>query len=143
MAAITPNPEQFETLQKIDPACGPVVMINLLRYRAEADYRDHPEEAPCSGREAYQRYSESAFPAVVALEGKPVWMAGVEHTFIAPEDEQWDDVVLVQWPNIAAFQKLMTDPNYHAIAYHRDAAVADSRLIITRTQFVDFAPENA
>lgn len=110
-------------------------MLNMLR----ADYGGRAGEAPCSGREAYGRYSEAAFPIVVELQGKPVWMSTVEHVFIGPEHERWDDIIVVQWPTLAAFQELMQRSDYQAIAYHRDAALEDSRLIITRSQFTDFA----
>lgn len=35
------------------PADTPIFMVNLLRYREQADYGDRPTAAPCSGREAY------------------------------------------------------------------------------------------
>lgn len=138
MNSLQPSALQFEQLLTLDPGMGPVTMINMLRYRESADYGDRVDENPCSGRDAYGRYSEAAFPIVVELQGKPVWMSTVEHVFIGPESEHWDDVVVVQWPTLAAFQKLMQRPDYHAIAFHRDAALADSRLIITQSQFVDF-----
>lgn len=138
MTSLQPSARQLDQLLALDPSMGPVAMINMLKYRESADYGDRVDEKPCSGRDAYGRYSESAFPIVAELEGKPVWMSTVEHVFIAPEEEHWDDVVIVQWPTLLAFQKLMQRPDYHAIAFHRDAALADSRLIITKSQFADF-----
>lgn len=34
-------------------------MLNLLRYRAQADYGAHSTKAPRSGREAYQDYIQA------------------------------------------------------------------------------------
>ncbi len=42
---------------------GPVVMLNLLRFRAVADYSTFPDIAPAApigGAEAYDRYIEHA-----------------------------------------------------------------------------------
>jgi hypothetical protein len=44
---------------------GPVVMLNLLRFRAVADYSAFPDiapAAPISGAEAYERYMEHTMP---------------------------------------------------------------------------------
>jgi hypothetical protein len=36
----------------------PIVMLNMLRFREQADYGGtHTDRAPCSGREAYGRYA--------------------------------------------------------------------------------------
>ena len=48
---------------------GPIVMLNLLRFRDVADYSASPELAPpepISGAEAYRRYLAAATPFVEA-----------------------------------------------------------------------------
>lgn len=136
--SITPSERQFQQLMELAPPEGPLVMINCLRYLEAAQYTDDKDEAACSGRDAYQRYAELAFPTVMKLGAKPVWMAEVLQCFVAPDKEQWDDIILIEWPNLDAFKQLMSDQNYHQIAYHRDASLADSRLIIARSQLTDF-----
>lgn len=136
--SIVPNECQFQQLMELNPAAGPLVMINCLRYLDTAQYPDDKGEPACSGRDAYQRYAELAFPSVMKLGAKPVWMAEVLHCFVAPDQEQWDDIILIQWPSLDTFKQLMSDEDYHQISYHRDAALADSRLIIARTQLADF-----
>ncbi|WP_375434851.1 hypothetical protein [uncultured Hymenobacter sp.] len=49
------------------PADQSVLMLNLVRYRAQADYGADSTEAPCSGREAYQDYIQ-AFVAHNSME---------------------------------------------------------------------------
>ena len=44
--------EAFAQLPKDD---GPISMLNLLRFRDEADYAAHPEQTSCSGREEIGR----------------------------------------------------------------------------------------
>jgi uncharacterized protein (DUF1330 family) len=52
--------------------------------------------------------------------------------FIAPAGELWDEVLLVRYPSVGAFLRMIADPAYQQIAIHRHAALADARLIITR-----------
>lgn len=139
MGMVAPSEKQFEQLMTLDDSAGPLVMINMLRYRQQADYQDQPGQAACSGKEAYDRYGDGVFPILANLGAKPVWMADVDHMFIAPEDESWDQIILIQWETAGSFKALMADTNYHKVSFHRDAALDDSRLIIATTQFVDFS----
>jgi uncharacterized protein (DUF1330 family) len=106
-------------------------MINLLRYREMADYPAEFPAEPCSGREAYQRYAAVAVEQVVAVGGKVLWAGNVTACVISPDSEEWDDVVLVQYPSRAAFLQMLSDAKYQAVVPHRAAALADSRLIAT------------
>lgn len=138
MGSITPTEEQYNNLMSMDDAEGPVMMINMLRFHDQADYSDHPEQTPCTGKEAYDRYGEAVFPILADLGAKPVWMSDVANTFIAPEGEDWDQFIIVQWDTIGAFKSLMANEEYHKIAFHRDAATSDTRLIIAHSRFADF-----
>ena len=115
------------------PAATPIYMVNLLRYREQAAYDDPATAAPCTGREAYfQRYIP-AFAKVTAGEGiTPFWVGNVLAQLVAPPDEHWDDVAIVEYPSFAVFQHLMENPAYRTEAEpHRRAALADWRLIPT------------
>jgi len=112
---------------------GPIYMINMVRYRAEADYVGKTEFPPCSGREAYlQRYAP-AFNKVAQGEDHSVfWFGNVRGMLVAPSDEVWDDVVIVQYSSFAALHRILTSPAYEAeAAPHRHAALADWRFIAT------------
>jgi hypothetical protein len=83
---------------------GPIVMVNLLRYREEAAYAAGSDEAPCSGREAYQeRYGSGVVPLIHAVGGRPIWFGRASFTVLAPEGERWDEAVLVEYPSRKAF----------------------------------------
>ena len=118
------------------PDGGPVVMLNLVRYNEHADYGDRTDLPPCSGQEAYlQRYAP-AFNAVAAAEGitetKVLYLGAVTAALAAPAGEQWDNIVLVQYPSFSAFRAITESPCYQTDAYpHRKAALADWRLIAT------------
>jgi len=134
MPAVEPTPAQMQRLLQNIAQPGPVVMINLLRYRQRADYPPGFAAPPCSGREAYQRYGAVATLKVAEAGGKILWMGAVKTSVIAPEGEEWDDAVLVQYPSRAAFVDMVSRPDYQAAAPHRTAALADSRLLLTEGQ---------
>ncbi len=138
MPSIEPSPQQLATFaaEVGDPA--PIVMINLLRYRERAGYPSGSTAEPCSGREAYQRYAAAVMPMLAGVGGKILWLGSVKRIVIGPETEQWDDAILVQYPSRQAFLTMVTRPDYQEIAVHRSAALADSRLIATRSASNDF-----
>ena len=88
-------------------------------------------ETPCSGREAYARYSEVALQKVQAVGGKVLYLGRVKGLLIAPADEQWDEVLLVRYPSAAAFAAMLAMPDYMAATRHRTAALDNARLIAT------------
>jgi len=109
-------------------------MINLLRYREQAAYPAGFSATPCSGREAYRRYVSVAAVKIAELGGKIVWTSSVKMSVIAPEGEEWDDAILVQYPSRAAFIQMVSQPDYLAAAVHRTAALADSRLFLVEVE---------
>ncbi len=132
MKVVNPLPQRVqEFLQGSDDS--PIVMINLLRYRARAEYPPDAQASACSGREAYVRYSSVALKKVMEVGGKLLWRGTVQTLLIAPEEEMWDDAVVVQYPSRKAFVEMVSMPDYRAAAVHRTAALEDSRLIATVT----------
>jgi len=131
MGSIEPSQNQFAAFLEKVPGGTPIVMINLLRYREQAQYPAGVDASPCSGREAYQRYGEKALQHVAQVGGKPIWMGSVKTVVIGPTDEEWDDAILVEYPSREAFMEMVAKPDYQQCAVHRTAALADSRLICT------------
>jgi uncharacterized protein (DUF1330 family) len=131
MSHLQPDRAALEFLAQ-SPDDAPVVMLNMLRFRAQAEYPAGSEHAPCTGRQAYRRYGEQAVRHVQALGGSAVWMGEVQGTLIGPAEERWDEVLLVQYPSRKAFLQMISDPDYLASTVHRTAALSDSRLIAMR-----------
>lgn len=121
--SIEPTGAQLATLAASTDD-GPVVMLNLLRYRDLAD-----DDSGRTGREAYADYSAVAVRLVVEHGGGFEFMGTAAPSVIAPEGEQWDDVVLVRYPNRAAFLAMVSSEEYRTNMHHRTVALADSRLI--------------
>jgi uncharacterized protein (DUF1330 family) len=117
------------------PDTGPVVMLNLLRFRDMADYSHAPDlapDAPVSGREAYARYMREMLP-LLRQSGGDVLFSGTSAGFlIGPQDEAWDHVLLVRQASKAAFLAFASDPQAQRITAHRTAAICDSRLLPIR-----------
>jgi uncharacterized protein (DUF1330 family) len=131
MGYIQPNRSGLAALTTMSNA-EPVVMLNMLRFRDHAQYPEGSGHAPCSGREAYQRYGAIAVEHVRAVGGKPLYRGTAHPAIIGPEDELWHEILLVQYPSPEAFLKMVANPDYLACSVHRTAALEDSRLIPTR-----------
>jgi uncharacterized protein (DUF1330 family) len=108
---------------------GRVTMLNLLKYKESADYKHFPDEPPRSGREAYKKYMEVVRPCLESVGGRIVFSGPTTATVIGPEGEEWDDMILVEYPAPQSLTDLMAAAEYQAIEHHRDAALEDSRLI--------------
>lgn len=129
MKSIDPDKSRLPEIFAKIPDGQPIVMVNLLKFREKAGYRD--ERNSCSGREAYKTYSLTALTKVREVGGQPIWMGNVAACVIAPEGEDWDEVLLVKYPSIGAFRQMLADPEYQACTFHHTAALENARLIAT------------
>ncbi len=128
---LDPLPENVAALiaRAID---GPIVMLNLLRLRAVADYGDFPALAPpvpVSGRAAYDRYIEHTRPYLAATGGSVLMVAEGGMFFVGPPEERWDLALLVRQNSLADFFSFASNEGYLAGVGHRTAAVEDTRLL--------------
>ena len=117
------------------PDNGPVVMLNLLRFRETADYSHAPDlapAAPVSGREAYGRYMHEMLPLLEASGGEVLFSGSAGNFLIGPAGEGWDHVLLVRQASKASFLAFASDPESQRITAHRTAAISDSRLLPIR-----------
>ena len=112
-----------ELLERVDH--GPVVMLNLNRYRETAQYEaGHPDaDAGLSGREAYLRYGVVALDAIGRQGGRVLWQADARMVVVGTADDSYDEVVAVWYPDTAAFLRLVEQPGYVEAHAHRDAAL--------------------
>ena len=125
---IDPTKEQFAELMGLGRDY-PVEMINLIKFNAKAVYDDG---RVATGVEAYQTYSQKTAPFLEKVGGKVIWSGAPEFMMIGPQNEAWDLVFIVHYPTGQAFLDMVTNPDYQAITFHRNAAVETSRLIRTR-----------
>lgn len=121
------NPGALDELSKV-PDGQPFAIINLLLYKEWAEYPEGTVTDKLTGQEAYERYSELSIPFVNKVGGVPMWRGNFGVNLIGPDDEQWDEVLIMQYPKRSAFEQMLADPEYQSILFHRTAAVKDSRL---------------
>ena len=122
---IDPSKETFAAFRANDRA-GPIHMLNLVRLHTQARYGDGRR---ASGAEAYAAYGRESRPVFTRLGGRIVWQGRFELMLIGPADERWDHCFIAEYPSVAAFVEMIRDPIYREAVKHRQAAVADSRLI--------------
>ncbi|WP_170370802.1 DUF1330 domain-containing protein [Ruegeria arenilitoris] len=129
---IDPDRAQFEAFKALDRD-HPIEMLNLVRFRAKAVYPAGHDLAGAglSGVEAYRRYGAETAPIIARLGASIIWRGTFQTTLIGPQDEVWDEMFIARYPSAHAFLEMVTDPAYRAAVIHRQAAVADSRLIRT------------
>lgn len=88
---------------------GEVVMLNLLRFRAIADYSASPALAPAlpiSGAAAYDRYVAHTLPYLRASGGEIMFVGEAGGFLIGPPDESWDQVMLIRQSSVQSFMDL-------------------------------------
>ena len=114
--AVNPTPEQLEAMAAIarGDGDGPLVMLNLNRYRDRAEY---------------ERYGEVALRVLARVGGEVLWQARATHTVIGEAEERFDEVIAVRYPSAQAFLDLALDPEIGAALVHRDAGLERAALI--------------
>ena len=116
--AVDPRGADLKRYLAEDPG-GPVVMLNLLRFR------------PDGGRERYADYL-AHFRRTAAPHGAEVLYVGDGSTALVAEDGQaWDAVLVVRYPSRQAFSDMVRDPQYSAITSLRSEALEEAVLQAT------------
>lgn len=129
---IDPTRDKFSLMMKM-PEEGKIHMLNMIRFR---DYADYGDDRRVTGEQAYKTYGEESAPIFERVGGKIVHVWSPQLTLIGADHEAWDRVFIAEYPNAAAFGEMVKDPAYQIAVKHRQAAVADSRLVRLK-------PENA
>ncbi len=128
MGQIAPEPEQIEEMLK-GPAEGPVVMVNLLRFKKEADA---PDEG-LTGEEAYGRYGAQMVRWVTSQGARLIWSGRVDSMVIGDTDEYFHTIALMEYPSRAEFLRIAGDPRVAEYSVHRTAGLDMQWLIATTT----------
>lgn len=132
MDATHPEPSEAQRAMILGGAAdGPIVALNLNRYRDRAAYPAGTPDADVSGREAYARYGIVAWQAITAVGGHIVWAAPVEGLAIGCDHDRYDEVVAVWYPKRSSLGELSGFPGYdEAFELHRRAGIEQAALIL-------------
>jgi len=97
---------------------GPIVMLNLLRYRpgGERDYRD---------------YVAQLRPFLDEIGAGVVYVGDCSTALVAPDSHRWDAVLLVRYPSRRAFSEMVANPAYQEITRLRTGALEEAVLEAT------------
>ena len=128
--AVYPGPAQIAAFFGA-PEEGPFVMVNLLKFKAKAEYADGAD-AHLTGAEAYGRYGDAVAKLIEGLGGRIRYSGQVTGLMLGEVGELWDAVALAEYPSLAAFQAMATSPEYQAIEHHRIAGLAGQLNIRTK-----------
>jgi uncharacterized protein (DUF1330 family) len=114
--AIEPDRAQLTEIidRARDEGDGPIVMLNLNRYR---------------DRDAYARYAEVAAVVLAELGGRVLWHAPAEQTVVGGSDERWDEVLAIYYPSRTAFIALASDPRTGEARTDRVAGLEQATLL--------------
>jgi len=124
---IHPTQSQLEAVLSME-GDQPVTMLNLLRFNDRAK-PGHGCDG-MTGREAYEEYGRRVAALDPPFKGTPVWLGDGVATVIGPENEQWDQILIVKYDTAADFLSAVSRADYLEAAPARDAAIADSRLVM-------------
>jgi uncharacterized protein (DUF1330 family) len=117
------------------PDAGPVVMVNLVRFRATSSDGDG------SGWDAYLRYSKGFAGLMKAAGATILWAGKVEAAALGElAGRPWDFVVLVRYPSRAVFLDVLTSPEYDLANRHRENGVEDHLILSAAETYSKFPP---
>ncbi len=128
MSYIDPLREQFDFFKSL-PRDIPINMINLIKLKDKANYEGEVPEGVVTGADAYKAYGKDSGPIFARVGGTIIWRGVPQVVLTGPLDEVWDIAFIARYPHAGAFLEMVTDPDYRLAVKHRQAAVADSRLI--------------
>ncbi len=112
------------------PTEGPFYMVNLIRYREQAQYADG-RATNLTGREANALYSPIEF--ITAIGARIVFVGEVASTTTGAAGV-WDDVAIVEYPCPLAFFAMAAHPEFQARSEHKKAGVEATIVMVTHRQ---------
>jgi uncharacterized protein (DUF1330 family) len=95
----------------------PFVMLNLLKFKKDG------------GREAYFRYIKESSPFVEGVGAKVLYLGKPKE--LLNGTEQWDLLMLIQYPSRKAFLKMANNPDYLKAHKWREEGVERAVLYAT------------
>jgi hypothetical protein len=127
--AVDATPEQIENFLAGHKDGEPVYMLNLLKFKKDATYKDGEV---VSGAEAYARYAK-AFGAMLRdlkIEGVETVYGGKVGEFMIGQGEgEWDAVAIVRYADRKTMFAAVSNDIYRSFYKHRKAGL-DGQLLI-------------
>ena len=115
--AVDPTGQDLKHFLADDPG-GPVVMLNLLRFKE-------------GGRQSYEEYARRIKPFLDDLGAKLLFVGDLSTVLVAPQEHNWDTILIVRYPSRQAFSSMVANPNYQEITGLRTEALEEAVLQAT------------
>ena len=116
------DPLQLAKLREEGPT-GPIFMVNLLKFKARAEYRDG-RATDLTGRQAYDIYGAGVTKLLPKFGGRAIFAADVSFLSLGRVEELWDEVAIAMYPRRAAMVEMSMSPEWREIGVHREAGLA-------------------
>ncbi len=101
---------------------GPIYMVNLLRFKAEAEYEDG-RDTDLTGREAYNLYGRTVSRIIQDYDGEIMFVGDVTFLSLGQVDGLWDEVAIAKYPSRGALLAMSSSPEWQEAAVHRTAGL--------------------
>ena len=96
--SIYPNHDQMKGFFDNEDDGKPIYMVNLLKFRDKAEYKDG-RETSLTGREAYGLYAEVFEKHLIDLGGEITFVSEVSRLTIGKVENLWDSIAIAKWPS--------------------------------------------
>jgi uncharacterized protein (DUF1330 family) len=116
--SVDPTGKDLKHFLADDPG-GPVVMLNLLRYKEDG------------GQAAYEEYARRVQPFLDDIGAAVIYVGDLSTVLVAPSDHDWDAILLIRYPSRQAFSSMVADPNYQKITGMRTESLEEAVLQAT------------
>ena len=122
---VYPNREQMKGFFEEGNDDQPIYMINLLKFKEKAEYKDG-RETSLSGREAYALYGKIIEKHLIEIGGELIFKSKVTRITVGKVDELWDAVAIAKWPSkkVMGENMMPSDPELLEGYQHREAGLA-------------------
>jgi len=124
---VLPTPENFIGFIKNYPSQTPVVMVNILKFKANSGNDNE------SGEAAYNRYSKNVAALLSKVGGRLIWGGNVKKTIIGDYISQPDRILIVYYPSKEAFVEMSTSKAYNKIKADREISLEYGGLLATES----------
>jgi uncharacterized protein (DUF1330 family) len=114
------DPSGADLARFLEADDGPVVMLNLLRFR------------PNGGRQRYLEYARATAAVLPRFGGEVIYAGDGDPALVAEDGQAWDAVLCVRYPSRRAFGEMVADPAYQQLAWIRAEALEEAVLQPTR-----------
>jgi uncharacterized protein (DUF1330 family) len=120
--SVYPNEAQIKGF--FEPGAeGPIFMVNLLKFKARAEYEDG-RVSDLTGEQAYGLYGDAVSMLLKEFGGGAIFSGTVERLMLGEVEELWDKVAIAMYPSRQAMLEMMQSPKMQEIGAHRAAGLA-------------------